>query len=451
MRKISNNELKSNQRVILIAQEFTKLGKYPEKNSPNGICLQNKRQAFKHYTNGTRIKKNHLWYPSDIEVAKTHGLPDDWMLLIDREKESNQKVILIAQEFKKLGTYPNQYSSNGKCLNRKRQAFKHYANGTKCIDRYKWYPSDIKVAKDHGLPDDWMLITKTHDPFSREKESNQKVILIAQEFKKLGTYPNQYSLNGICLNYKRQAFKHYTNGTKCTSIWYPSDIKVAKDHGLPDDWMLTTKTHDPVSLEKESNQKVILIAQEFKKLGTYPNLYSLGGKCLNRKRIAFKYYINGIKSYYKWYPSDIEVAKAHGLPDDWMLRQKLGSSGERRTKLILEKLNITPKPQYRHKLCVNKRCLPFDFYFNKDNLHYFIEYNGEQHYKPIYGKNQIAKEENFKKTQKNDLIKLNFCKKYNYPLLVIPYWLKDDFENLISEFIKTTQFDPTFAQPNKIS
>ena len=517
MNKISDNELKSNQRIIEVAQEFTKLGDYPHHNSPNGKFIRTKKKAFKHYTNGKKMKSGSKWYPSDIEVAKLHGLPDDWMLLVNREKESNQKIILIAQEFTKLGDYPHHNSSNGICLHNKKKAFKHYINGTKC--GYKWYPSDIEVAKLHGLPDDWMLFV------DREKESNQRIIEIAQEFTKLGDYPHHNSSNGICLYNRRQTFKHYTNGTKCTNIWYPSDIEVAKLHGLPDDWMLlvnrekdrekesnqkiiliaqeftklgnysdsnspngrslhrkrqafkhytngtknkfgskwypsdieVAKLHGlpddwmlTTDFEKESNQRIIEIAQEFKKIGTYPKRDSPNQRSLNARRQAFKHYTNGTKSKHIWYPSDIEVAKAHGLPDDWMLKQKSESLGEKRTKFILEKFNIKPTSQYRHKLCVNKLCLPFDFYFNKDNLHYFIEYNGEQHYMPVFGKTKIKKKERLKYIQKNDLIKLNFCKKYNYPLLVIPYWIKD-FENIISEFIKTTHFDPTFAQPTIIN
>ena len=41
-----------------------------------------------------------------------------------------------------------------------------------------------------------------------------------------------------------------------------NDIEVAKAHGLPDDWMLVVKLQDKVSLEKESNQKIILLAQQ---------------------------------------------------------------------------------------------------------------------------------------------------------------------------------------------
>jgi hypothetical protein len=155
-----------------------------------------------------------------------------------------------------------------------------------------------------------------------------------------------------------------------------------------------------------------------------------------------------IKAYPRYNPCDPFNYKKNDLS---LKRQKKikgqsESLGEKQTRLILQYFNIKPIQQYRHELCINKRCLPFDFYVNKDNLHYFIEYNGGQHYRPVFGNSKKTKEEVFEYIKKNDLIKLNFCKKYNYPFLVIPYWIKD-FENLISEFLKTTQFDPIFAQP----
>ena len=432
---MNNKEIQSNQKIILLAQEFKKLGAYPSSRTKNGIFLINRRKAFKNYTNS---KKNTCgkWYPSDIELAKAHGLPDDWMITTDREKESNKKIIELALYFKKHGNYPNHKHKLGSFLVKKIQTYKRYINGRKSKNRESWYPSDIEVAKAHGLPDDLF------EPSDREKESNKKVIELAQEFKKNGAYPNRNTTIGTFLTHKRLAFKHYKNGTKNNgNKWYPSNIEVAKAHGLPEDWMLTT------DFEKESNQRLIKIALYFKKYGTYPYCLTVLGQSLLKKITAFKHYKNGTKNNgSKWYPSDIEVAKAHGLPDDWYEKRSLISWGESRTRFILEKFNIKPTSQYRHKLCFNKLCLPFDFYFNKDNLHYFVEYNGEQHYRPVFGIKNTTKEQVFKKTQTNDLIKLNFCKKNNYPLLVIPYWIKD-FENLISEFLKTTNFDPNFAQP----
>ena len=425
-------EKESNQKVIELADYLVKYGTYPDWNTALGFFLEKRKAAYKDYINGTK-KTSYTWYPSDIEVAKAHGLPDDWMLLVDLEKKSNQKVIELGHYFVKHGYYPRNNTSLGRFLQTRKQTYKNYTNNTKT--NQIWYPSDIEIAKAYGLPDDWMLL------IDFEKESNQKVIELADYLVKYGTYPDWNTALGFFLSKKRRAYKDYIDGTEKTSCtWYISDIEVAKAHGLPDDWMLL------IDFEIQSNQKVIELGHYFTKHGTYPDQSISLGKFLARRRRAYKDYVNGIKSKLTWCPSDIQIAKAYGLPDDWILRQKAESLGEKRTKFILENFNIKPMSQYRHKLCFNKLCLPFDFYFNKNKLNYFIEYNGIQHYQPIYGKTQIIKEETFKRIQKNDLIKLNFCKKNNYPLLVIPYWIKD-FENLISEFLKTTQFDPNFAQP----
>jgi len=442
-------EKQSNNLIIKLAKYFKKHKSYPNHNTKLGSFLSYKIQAFKHYANGTKTK--HKWHPSDIEVAKAHGLPDDWMLTRNREKQvarnrekqSNNLIIKLAKYFKKYKNYPQSIDNSlGTFLSSKRAAYKNYINGTKNNKINKWYPSDIEVAKAHGLPDDWMLTR------NREKQSNNLIIKLAQYFTKNGIYPKQNSLLGRFVSLRKEAFKEYIKGhVKPKLTWYLSDAEIAKAHGLPDDWMLL------VDREKESNQRTILLSQEFKKIGTYPSCKTKIGSFLRIKRLAYKDYINGTRKISSlWYNSDIEIAKNHGLPDDWMCFKKPKSSlGERKTNFVLEKLNIKPIQQYRNKLCSNKLCLPFDFYFNKDNLHYFIEYNGEQHYRPVFGRKNTTKEQVFEKTQEHDLIKLNFCKKYNHPLLVIPYWIKDDFENLISEFIRTTQFDPTFAQPKIIN
>lgn len=428
-----NYEIESNQKIIEIANYFKKYNSYPNYNNPLGYFLARKRSIYKN--------KKSVWYISDEQIAKTHGLPHDWMIFnksiesLSREQESNNLTIQLAHYFKKHNSYPEWKSKLGIFLNTRKKAFKDYTNNIK--SKYKWYPSDEKIAKIHGLPHDWMHTR------SREKESNNLIIKLAKYFTKHGTYPNQKSILGRFLSRRRQAFKDYTNNIKSKSAWYPSDAEIAKIHGLPDDWMHT------VNREKESNELVIKLAQEFSKFKTYPSSKTILGCFLRIKRLAFRDYTLGKKTISSlWYPSDAEIAKIHGLPDDWMLFKKAKLSlGETKTKFILEKLKLKPIQQYKHKLCVNKLCLPFDFYIYKDNIHYFIEYNGEQHYRPVFGRKNFTKEEVFKKTQKNDLIKLNFCKQHNYPLLVIPYWINDNFEHLISEFLKTTSFNPKFAQP----
>ena len=82
------------------------------------------------------------------------------------------------------------------------------------------------------------------------------------------------------------------------------------------------------------------------------------------------------------------------------------SSGE---LLIIEKLNecaINYKPQYKFVDCKDKRPLSFDFYLPEHNT--CIEFDGEQHFRPIEYFGGIA---SFHKIQKRDDIKNKYCKK----------------------------------------
>lgn len=78
--------------------------------------------------------------------------------------------------------------------------------------------------------------------------------------------------------------------------------------------------------------------------------------------------------------------------------------------------------------CKDKNYLPFDIYLDDYNV--LIEYQGEQHYKPIRysGESWEEAEEKFEYTKKHDLIKKEYCTANNIPLLEIPYWEFDDLE-----------------------
>lgn len=55
------------------------------------------------------------------------------------------------------------------------------------------------------------------------------------------------------------------------------------------------------------------------------------------------------------------------------------------------------------------------------------------YYKPKFG------EENFKKTQKHDKIKNEYCKSNNIRLLRIPYWEGNNMEKIIKDSLKLTE------------
>ena len=68
----------------------------------------------------------------------------------------------------------------------------------------------------------------------------------------------------------------------------------------------------------------------------------------------------------------------------------------------------------------------FDFYVNQQ---YIIEFDGEQHYKPI---DYFGGQEALIATQKRDQIKNSYCFNHNIPIIRIPY---DKIEDISLETI----------------
>lgn len=106
------------------------------------------------------------------------------------------------------------------------------------------------------------------------------------------------------------------------------------------------------------------------------------------------------------------------------------SKNELKIHQLLMRLNLNYEAEKTFPDCKSVRRLIFDFYIPKYNL--LIEYDGEGHYLEKFYKNR------FKDTklallnaQKRDEIKNNYCKKNNIPLLRIPYWEKDNLEEII--------------------
>lgn len=108
------------------------------------------------------------------------------------------------------------------------------------------------------------------------------------------------------------------------------------------------------------------------------------------------------------------------------------SKGERRVrKYLLEKV-FEFTSQYKLKNCRNVNPLPFDFAVsnNQNELSCLIEYDGEQHFKPI---EHFGGEKGFQQRQHNDQIKNAFCKENNIPLIRIPYWDYDNIETILEK------------------
>jgi hypothetical protein len=99
------------------------------------------------------------------------------------------------------------------------------------------------------------------------------------------------------------------------------------------------------------------------------------------------------------------------------------SKGEEKIKVYFDNNNINYIREFRFDDCVgiNKK-LPFDFYLEDYNL--CIEYQGQQHFKPV---ELFGGQKQFEIQQINDNIKRQYCKENNIDLLEIAYW---DYNNV---------------------
>ena len=101
----------------------------------------------------------------------------------------------------------------------------------------------------------------------------------------------------------------------------------------------------------------------------------------------------------------------------------LESRGERLVRQWLEEHRIDFEFQKIFVDCRDEKPLPFDFYLPKYNL--CIEYQGQQHYKPI---DYFGGLDNLAYVIKHDKIKESYCKDNGISLLHIPYYKKAEEE-----------------------
>lgn len=103
------------------------------------------------------------------------------------------------------------------------------------------------------------------------------------------------------------------------------------------------------------------------------------------------------------------------------------SHGERLIFDLLTQYQISFVPQKTFNDCRYYRKLPFDFYL--ENYNVVIEYDGEQHFRPV---DFFGGEEEFNIRKKRDEIKTNYCIKHNIHLIRIPYYFtKDEIQDII--------------------
>ena len=103
----------------------------------------------------------------------------------------------------------------------------------------------------------------------------------------------------------------------------------------------------------------------------------------------------------------------------------INSYGEQLVAQILDKYHINYETQYKFNDCIDKKPLPFDFYLIDDNV--IIEYDGIQHYYPVFG------QESFEMTIKHDEIKNKYCVDNDIKIIRIPYYDMNRIEEILKK------------------
>lgn len=190
--------------------------------------------------------------------------------------------------------------------------------------------------------------------------------------------------------------------------WMPIPDKVLSGQGCPKCAGNLKKTH------AEYVYEVSLINPDIEVVGRYINAKTpILHKCLIDCHI------------WNARPNDILMGK--GCPSC------IESKGEKTIRLWLNSHNISYISQNLFDNCKNKRVLPFDFYLPEYNC--CIEYDGEQHFKPVDFANKGIEWANkqLEIRKKCDVIKNQYCVDNNIKLLRIPYFknIEEELNNFL--------------------
>ena len=185
--------------------------------------------------------------------------------------------------------------------------------------------------------------------------------------------------------------------------WYAAPGNILFGNGCPKCSGNIKKSHEDYVNE------VYAVNQNIEVLGEYKSA---------RTHVLHKCKIDG----HEWYAYPYSILSGTGCP------KCNESKGERKISHWLNNHNITYISQKRFDDCRDKLALPFDFYLPDYNI--AIEYDGEQHYRPI---EYFGGKEHYDKVTKHDRIKDDYCKSNNIDLLRIPYYA--NIENELNNFL----------------
>ena len=148
-------------------------------------------------------------------------------------------------------------------------------------------------------------------------------------------------------------------------------------------------------------------------------------------------------------PAFYDLLSTRHLKDGYVAQAKLANNlslNEQKILKLLKENNIHGKMQSSFIDCKDKCLLPFDFFIENK---YIIEYDGEQHFKPI---DFFGGEKYFNVQRAHDLIKNKYCFDNNTPIIRIPYdveYTLDDLKLETTRFLLTKENEKEYYESRK--
>ena len=265
------------------------------------------------------------------------------------------------------------------------------------VDNHEWYALPQNLLRGHGCPkcsakDASVRNTKLHEQFIEEMKNIHPDYIILDEYTS-GICTLRYKCT-VCGDIRKSTASSLLRGDMCKTCLSISKRKTTEEYKKK---------------LKDKNPNVELISE-----------YNGSNR---------KIRVKCIKHGCEWDVSPSNALKTTGCH---MCNDTLG---EKEVSKVLNSLNIKYITQHRFDDCRNIRPLPFDFYLPDYKI--CIEYDGQQHYRPVTfgGCSKEQAIENHQNTVIRDNIKNKYCEENDIKLIRIKYSDFNNIKNIVHDAI----------------
>jgi len=328
-----------------------------------------------------KIRHNKCGYEYKTQAQSLisgHGCPKCGYNMMNTNDFKKKVKELVGNEYKVLGEYKGIEA---------KIKIKHQS----CGYIYKVRPSNF-IYNDNRCPKCAYGALKTDEEFKKEVYN---------------LWGDEYKIMGI---YKKNNIKIKVKHNKCGRIYKTKPSSILSGHGC-------RRCADKSAGEKLSKTTEWFKEKVYKMVG---DRYAVLGKYINnRTKVKIKHNKCGHKYM---------VRPLSFLYNGSRCPNCKASKGETKIMIFLKNKKIKFKREYTFKGCENIKKLRYDFKIKNKPI--VIEYDGKQHFEPI---DFFGGEEELKIRKKLDNIKNKYCEENDINLIRIPYWEKDNIEEILEE------------------